>query len=261
MTQLQISADLSYRLPAPCTILVQLAAAATAQQRIDQSVITVGPAADQTIIPAQDRIGTRLWTTQQEELVVSYSAQVTISRADPDFSALPATSLPDLPGEAVPFLFSSPYCSAHAFDQLVTDEFADLAGGPLIAAMSDHIGRIMTYGSDSDNAHTNAEQSYAARKGVCRDYAHILIAMARTANIPARFVSTYAPDVTPQDFHAVVEVYLQGDWHLIDATGMAKPEEIVRICVGRDAADASFLTSYGGVELQEQTVQVARKMS
>lgn len=258
MTQLQISADLSYRLPAPCTILVQLAAAATAQQRIDQSVITVGPAADQTIIPAQDRIGTRLWTTQQEELVVSYSAQVTISRADPDFSALPATSLPDLPGEAVPFLFSSPYCSAHAFDQLVMDEFADLAGGPLIAAMSDHIGRIMTYGSDSDNAHTNAEQSYDARKGVCRDYAHILIGMARTANVPARFVSTYAPDVTPQDFHAVAEVFLDGHWHLVDPTGMARASDMAVIGIGRDATDVSFLTAFGSMDMVEQRIEVSR---
>ena len=258
MTRLQISADLSYRLPAPCTILVQVSAAATAEQRLDQAVITVGPAPGQTIIAAQDRIGTRLWTTQQQELTVSYAAQVTVDRANPDLATLAATNLPDLPGEAVPFLFSSPYCSAHAFDQLVTDEFADLAGGPLVAAMSDHVARIMTYGLDSDNAHTNAEQSYAARKGVCRDYAHILIAMARTANIPARFVSTYAPDVTPQDFHAVAEVFLDGRWHLVDPTGMAVASDMAVIGIGRDATDVSFLTGFGSMEMVTQRVQVSR---
>lgn len=258
MTRLQISADLSYRLPAPCTILVQVSAAATAEQRLDHAAITIGPAPNQTIIAAQDRIGTRLWTTQQEELTVSYAAQVTVERANPDLSALSATALPDLPGEAVPYLFGSPYCSAHAFDQRVADEFADLAGGPLVAAMAEHIRRTMTYGSDSDNAHTNAEQSYEARKGVCRDYAHILIAMARTASIPARFVSTYAPDVAPQDFHAVAEVFLDGGWHLVDPTGMATPSDMAVIGIGRDATDVSFLTAFGSLEMVEQRVRVSR---
>ena len=258
MTRLLISANLSYRLPAPCTILVQVSAAATAEQRLDQAVTTIGPVPDQTIIAAQDGIGTRLWTTQQQELLVSYSAQVTVDRANPDFAALSATALSDLPGEAVPYLFSSPYCSAHAFDQLVADQFADLGGGPLIAAMSDHIGQILTYGSDTDNAHTNAEQSYEARKGVCRDYAHILIGMARTANIPARFVSTYAPDVQPQDFHAVAEVFLDGGWHLVDPTGMAQPSDMAVIGIGRDATDVSFLTGFGSLEMVEQRVSVAR---
>ena len=59
-------------------------------------------------------------------------------------------------------------------------------------------------------------------------------------------------------FHAVVEVYLESDWHIVDPTGMAAAPDIARICVGRDAADASFMTSYGWIELREQSVQVKR---
>lgn len=63
--------------------------------------------------------------------------------------------------------------------------------------------------------------------------------------IPARIVSAYAPNVTPpQDFHAVVEVFLDGIWHLIDPTGMANIPEVARIGVGQDTADISFMTSY-----------------
>ncbi|NQV57876.1 MAG: transglutaminase family protein [Rhodospirillales bacterium] len=258
MTILQISAELSYSLPAPCTILVQVEAATTPEQRLDHAVINIGPADDKTIVPAHDGVGTRLWTTQQEHLTISYGTNIAIDRANPDFSALSATALSDLPGEAVPYLFNSLYCSTTAFDQLVADEFADLSGGPLVAAMSDHIGQIMTYGSDSDNAHTNAEQSYVARKGVCRDYAHIMISMARTANIPARFASTYAPDVTPQDFHAVAEVFLGGGWHLVDPTGMAQASDMAVIGIGRDATDVSFLTGFGSLEMVEQQVSVSR---
>lgn len=258
MTLLQISADLSYRLPAPCTILVQVEAAATSDQTLIDANIDVGPADSISVVPAHDDIGTRLWTTQQAQLTVSYAARVAIDRANPDFAALPATALSDLPGEAVPYLFNSLYCSVNAFDQVVTSEFAGLQGGPLVAAMADYIEQTMTYGSDADNVHSNAQQSFSARKGVCRDYAHILISMARAANIPARFASTYAPDVLPQDFHAVPEVFLDGRWHLIDPTGMAQPSDMAVIGIGRDATDVSFLTAFGSMNMVEQRVSVSR---
>lgn len=258
MTRLQISADLSYRLPAPCTILVQVEAAATQEQRLEHARIRIGAADNQATVPAHDQIGTRLWTTQQDQLTVSYAAEVAIDRANPDFATLSQTALPDLPGEAVPYLFNSLYCSVHAFDQVVTSEFSGLSGGPLIAAMAAYIEQRMTYGSDADNVHTNAQQSYAAGKGVCRDYAHILISMARCANIPARFASTYAPDVQPQDFHAVPEVFLGGRWHLIDPTGMAQASDMAVIGIGRDATDVSFLTAFGSMNMVEQRVRVSR---
>ncbi len=258
MTLLQISANLSYRLAAPCTILVQVEPAATADQTLTRADINIGPADSKMIVRAHDGIGTRLWTTQQDQLTVSYAAQVAIDRANPDFAALPATVLSDLPGEAVPYLFNSLYCSVHAFDELVTSEFSGLSGGVLVAAMADYIERTMTYGSDVDNANSNAQQSFAARKGVCRDYAHILISMARAANIPARFASTYAPDVQPQDFHAVPEVFLDGRWHLIDPTGMAQPSDMAVIGIGRDATDVSFLTAFGSMNMVEQSVNVTR---
>lgn len=258
MTKLQINADLLYGLALPCPILVQVEAAATPGQIIRQTDLVVGPGENKSIIPAQDGIGTRLWTMQQEQLTISYAAQVTIDRANPEFDALAATPLPELPGEAVPYLFNSVYCSVSAFDQLVAGEFSGLQGGPLVAAMSAHIGRTMTYGLDSDNAQNNAEASFAARKGVCRDYAHILISMARSADIPARFASTYAPDVEPQDFHAVAEVFLDGSWHLVDPTGMAQASDMAVIGIGRDATDVSFLTAFGNIEMVEQQVRVSR---
>lgn len=258
MTKLQIGTELSYRLPMPCTILVQVEAAATTDQTVVRADIAIGPANSKTIVPAHDGIGTRLWTAQQEQLTVSYDAIVAIDRANPDFSTLTATALNDLPGDAVPYLFNSPYCSIDAFDQVMSSEFSGLSGGPLVAAMADYIEQTMTYGLDVDNAHTSAQQSFAARKGVCRDYAHILISMARAADIPARFASTYAPDVEPQDFHAVPEVFLDGRWHLIDPAGMAQASDMAVIGIGRDATDVSFLTAFGSMQMVEQRVSVSR---
>jgi transglutaminase-like putative cysteine protease len=81
--------------------------------------------------------------------------------------------------------------------------------------------------------------------------------MARASAIPARFASVYGLGVEPQDFHAVAEVFLDGAWHLVDATGMAKSEEMAKIGVGRDAADVSFLTSYGDAFMQSQSIRVS----
>jgi transglutaminase-like putative cysteine protease len=65
--------------------------------------------------------------------------------------------------------------------------------------------------------------------------------------------------VTPQDFHAVAEVYLGGSWHLIDPTGMADADTMARIGVGSDASSVAFLTSFGSMELVNQSVSVTRQ--
>ncbi|MEP6868231.1 MAG: transglutaminase family protein, partial [Novosphingobium sp.] len=91
---------------------------------------------------------------------------------------------------------------------------------------------------------------------VCRDFAHLMITLARASEIPARFASVYGLGVTPQDFHAVAEVFLGGEWHLVDPTGMAEPSSIIRIGAGRDAADVPFLSSFGFATFIGQSVEV-----
>src|SRR3546814_9410140 len=77
--------------------------------------------------------------------------------------------------------------------------------------MRDWIESRFTYVSGASNSETGALDSFVERRGVCRDYAHVMIALARAAHIPARMASVYALRVRPQDFHAVAEVYLDGD--------------------------------------------------
>ena len=80
--------------------------------------------------------------------------------------------------------------------------------------------------------------------------------LARASTIPARFVSCYAPGVTPPDFHAVADVFLDGAWHLVDPTGMAPADTIARIGVGADAADVAFLNVFGQAEFVSQNVTI-----
>jgi transglutaminase-like putative cysteine protease len=81
---------------------------------------------------------------------------------------------------------------------------------------------------------------------VCRDYAHLVIALLRAVNVPARLVAIYAPGCYPMDFHAVAEAYVDGMWRVVDATCLAPRQTMVRIATGRDAADTAFLDNHGG---------------
>ncbi|MBX9859182.1 MAG: transglutaminase family protein, partial [Sphingomonas sp.] len=108
----------------------------------------------------------------------------------------------------------------------------------------------------SSDANTTAIDSFVRREGVCRDYAHVMIALVRASGIPARMASVYALGVKPQDFHAVADVYLDGAWHLIDPTGMAVDGSMARIGVGRDAADIAFMTSFGDAMMNRLSVSV-----
>jgi transglutaminase-like putative cysteine protease len=82
--------------------------------------------------------------------------------------------------------------------------------------------------------------------GVCRDFAHLVVALLRAVNVPARVVSVYAPGLNPMDFHAVAEAYVDGHWRVVDGTLLAPRQTLVRIATGRDAADIAFLDNHKG---------------
>lgn len=81
---------------------------------------------------------------------------------------------------------------------------------------------------------------------MCRDYAHLCVALLRGLGIPARLVAVYAPGLAPMDFHAVAEAWIGDAWRVVDATTLAPRSTLVRIATGRDAADTAFLTVVSG---------------
>ncbi len=254
---LQINVQLDYWFEAPCDVLLQVEAAAIAGQRIEQAHITVTPHDYFGRVAAQDHIGERIWLRTGGRMLVDYQATVTIDRSPADYALLPAVPFHRLPGEAVPYLFPSRYCPSNQFVDLVQTEFGALEGGAKIAAMRDWIAGHLSYVPGSSNSDTTAVDTFHGREGICRDYAHLMITFARAADIPARIASVYALGVTPPDFHAVVEVFLDGEWHLVDATDMAKASETALIGVGRDIGDVAFLTAFGPLQMNSQNVTVA----
>ncbi|MCW1404112.1 transglutaminase family protein [Novosphingobium sp. MW5] len=254
--RLAIETELDYTFEARTAVLLQIEAAMIPEQRVDQPFIAISPVQHFARIPGHDDIGDRIWLDVEDRLTVSYRSEVTVQRLVANLSALSATPTHLLPAETVDYLMPSRYCQADHFEHIIESEFAGLAGGAAVEAMREWIASHFTYVPGVSTSATGALESYVLRQGVCRDYAHMLITLARAAGVPARFVSGYAPGVTPPDFHAVAEVFLDGTRYLVDATGMASGADFAKIGVGRDAADTSFLTHYAGCTLNRQDVRV-----
>lgn len=253
---MQIHVELDYWFEHACDVLLQVEAAAVPGQLVDHAQFTVSGNNDFVRVAAQDNVGERIWLRCQAQMLVDYRATISVDRPLADVTALPEVPLHQLPGEAVQYLLPSRYCPSDQFTDFVAARFGVLAGGARIIAMRNWIASHLAYVPGSSHAGTTAVDTFHGREGICRDYAHLLITLARAADIPARFASVYAPGVNPPDFHAVAEIFLGGAWHLVDATGMATPGDMAIIGIGRDSGDVAFLTAFGPLVMNHQNVAV-----
>lgn len=184
-----------------------------------------------------DGSGSRLHRLRAERgtLEVRYAATV-VGRE-------PATRPDDL--EALTYLRPSRYCESDVLFGRARRQFRGLEGFELLSAVSDFAATSLTYAPDASQGTDSAVTTLETGRGVCRDYAHVVIALLRAMDVPARYASCYAPGLVPMDFHAVAEAHLDGAWHAVDATRLANRHTLVRIATGRDAADCAFLSQHG----------------
>jgi transglutaminase-like putative cysteine protease len=210
-------------------VILQFEAAEIPEQVIlsANTVLTCGN--DCARVPAHEAIGERVLVRAEGRFEVEYDATVDVRRLTPDLAGLAQLSPHDLPGDPLEYLLDSRYCPADRLQSFVEDEFGGTSGGDRALAIRDWIAKHFTYEPGSSTATTTALDTFVERRGICRDYAHVLITLARASTIPARYVSCFAPGVTPPDFHAVAEVFLAdettpggGAWYILDATGMAR---------------------------------------
>ena len=144
------------------------------------------------------------------------------------------------------YLRPSRYAESDKFLGFAATEFGHVARADLPVAVSHWVGSRIRYVAGSSDPIDGAAETLLSGAGVCRDFAHLVIALLRALNLPARLVAVYAPQCHPMDFHAVAEVYLDGIWRVVDATLLAPRLTMVRIATGRDASDVAFLDNHGG---------------
>ena len=166
-----------------------------------------------------------------------------------------------LPMDVLPYLNASRYCQSDRLSRFANRQFgATPAGHQRVTAICNWIRDNVDYQAGTSDALTSAYDTLGDRAGVCRDFAHLAITLCRAVGIPARYISAYAWQLSPPDFHAVFEAFLLGPgggaWYLFDPTRMAALNGLVRIGAGRDAADVAFCSIYGNAEAQPPSVWI-----
>lgn len=190
---------------------------------------------------------------------IAYSAEVETSPTVDDVASVVELPVADLPLDVIPHLYPSRYCQSDQLGRFAWRQFGEIATGhEKIEAICNWIYENVDYLAGSSDGSTSAYDTFTLRAGVCRDFAHLGITFARALGIPARFVSAYALDLVPQDFHALFEAYLGGRWYLFDATRLCPLDGIIKISIGRDAADSAFATYYGSMTGLPKTIAVRR---
>lgn len=143
------------------------------------------------------------------------------------------------------YLEDSRYIEASALRGFVDERFGRASGFEAVDAIRNWIAHGFTYSPVRSGIDDTAVMTLQKSGGMCRDYAHVMVALARAAGIPARYVGVYAPGLQPPDFHAVTEVHVDGEWWVVDPTGLAPRGSLIRIATGADALETAWATTSG----------------
>jgi transglutaminase-like putative cysteine protease len=256
--KLSFGCELAYRVAEPTMFLLQVEAARIASHAglVDELRIVPDLQRDSVVAPMSGNRITR-FVAPAGEVAIEYKGIVDLRAHVEDPANIEETAPAKLPPEVLPFLLPSRYCESDRLDAFAKQQFGSLLPGfSRVTAVCNWICDNIEYRTGASNIHTSACQTLETRAGVCRDFAHLGVAICRALDIPARFVSCYAFGLEPDDFHAVFEAYLGGHWWLFDPTREPALDGLVRIGVGRDAADVSFSSVFGAAALKSINVWI-----
>ncbi len=199
-----------------------------------------------------------------EEVVGRHGTRELRFRAGPGRLALAidatiAGRAPSAPeGDDERYLASSRYTQVEALRDFASERFGRAEGWTAVDAIVRYVARSLEYDAQRSALDDGATETLRKGGGMCRDYAHVVIALCRALGIPARYASVYAPALQPPDFHAVAEVRIDGEWWVVDATHLAPRASMVRIATGVDAEETAWSTNSGGwVTLESLSVSAA----
>jgi transglutaminase-like putative cysteine protease len=261
--RLRFRADLQYEVRAPgCDFIFNVQAARTAQQRVISEKLEVSQPVEQHAY-VDPTTNTRLLRLRAQEGPLRLRCESVVDiehyRAQP--GSVAEVPIAQLPAHTLPYLYPSRYCQSDRLHRFAFAEFGGLKQGyERVRTIRDWVQSHVEFTSNSSDGNTSACDTLVTKQGVCRDFAHLMIALCRAVNIPARFATgmDYGADpaLGPPDFHAYVEAYLGGRWYMFDPSGTAIPMGFVRLATGRDAADCAFASIFGSVEWQSPVIEI-----
>jgi transglutaminase-like putative cysteine protease len=252
-TRLRYNVELLYEVLAPTDFIFNVHAQNTAQQKVLSESVVLSPDVP-FVVEREPAAGNRLLRTRGEPgpFRVRYQAHVEVAHYLADPQSVVAGPISALPASVLRYLWPSRYCQTDHVQALAWREFGQMAPGFAQAqAVTEWVRSRIRFQIGTSGTSTSALETYNQGAGVCRDFAHLTIALLRALNYPTRFVTgvDYGADpaLGPPDFHSYAEAYIGDRWWLFDATGISPLTGLIRIGTGRDAADVAFATMFGSV--------------
>jgi transglutaminase-like putative cysteine protease len=253
----QVSSELAYQVYYPSTLLINIHALRLPGQTIIEETFTIDPyiRVEELISAEYENRFIRLEAEEGTHIRVSYTAVVDTMYKEVERAQLEAVPVGQLDGNVLPYLFPSRYCQSDKLGRMAYKKFGHIGNVyEKVMAIIDWIYENIEYAGGTTNSQTSAYDTITERAGVCRDFAHLAIALCRALTIPARYFTGYSYKLKPSDFHACFEAYIGGQWLIFDATRLAPLNGLVKIANGRDAADASIASIFGNVSLTYMSV-------
>jgi transglutaminase-like putative cysteine protease len=251
---------LHYDVAGPSDFILLIHPARTPQQDVLSESLSIEPPVAHTL-DTEPVTGNRLLKLQAGEgpLDIALQALIEVRHHIGQPEHIAAVAPAELPASTLRYLVASRYCQTDQIQQRAWDLFGHLPRGyAQVQAVADWVRENVQFRVGTSNPGTSALDTLEAGCGVCRDFAHLTIALCRALNYPARFATAVDygadPALGPPDFHAYAEVYLDR-WYVFDATGISPKTGLIRIATGRDAADVSFATIFGPVRTGMPTVR------
>ncbi len=251
-----VGSELSYDIRQPTVLLFKISATNTLHQKVLSQELSFNPQLQvETLdLGVDGNQAHRVWV-QPCKLQVTYKATIDLTPEIAHSFDVKEAPTAQIPADVLPFLNASRYCESDLLGRFAFEEFGNFPlGYQRVQAVCDWVNRFLDYTPGATNSTTTAADVLLMRTGVCRDYAHLAISLCRGLGIPARYVSGYAINLNPPDFHGFMEAFLDGKWYLFDPSKLSQLNGLVRIGVGRDAADVAFATINGNAVLTQKIV-------
>lgn len=246
----RLKTNLYYDVYAPTTFIFSVQALGnSANQEIISESLEITPNLEfkEFTLPNSN---TRFIAMKANELVpfiISYQANINVRfKTIPKKNLLKNTPIFELKNEIIPYLYPSRHCPSDKLMKIAIKIFGHLPTDfEKAITINDWIFNNIDYVTGSTDASTTAYDTLNQREGVCKDFAHLGIALCRALNIPARYFTCYAINLNPPDIHACFEVYLGNEWILFDPTRLARLDGLVKIADGKDGSEVAVANIFG----------------
>jgi transglutaminase-like putative cysteine protease len=242
--------EMEYKASSAGTLVLNIHALRTPNQTVLSETFNIDPyiKVEELVSDHSENRLVRFEIAEPGTIKVTYSATVDNCYIINDYSNKEEIPVAHLEKSILPYLYPSRYCQSDKLYRLANNLFGHIVSPfEKVVALTNWINTNVQYMSGYSNAQTSAYDTVTQQAGVCRDFAHLGIALCRALTIPARYFTGYAYHLKPADFHACFEAYLGGEWVLFDATHLVPLNGLVKIATGRDAADTAIANIFGDI--------------